>query len=451
MAGGGTSPSAATPLTHSEAESLLGPFAPYRRIALAVSGGADSMALMLLAAEWRRRGPDRPELTVLTVDHGLRAEAAAETAMVAREAARLGLAHRALPWTGPKPAADLQAAARAARYGLMTQQCRAEGIAAIATAHTADDQAETLLMRLARGSGLDGLAAMAPTSARDGVALLRPLLTVSRPRLIATLRERGLGWIEDPSNQDRRYERSRLRAGLKAAEALGLTPERLARAALRLGRARIALEQATRDLLRETLTAHPAGYGELPLAALTVAPQEIAVRALAAMAAIFGGGQRPVRLARVEALEAAIRQGSARQATLGGAIFARRGGLLRAAREFGRMTAAPMPLPEAGRHCWDGRFLLAAAEAGLTAEPLGPHGLRQLRAEGASLALPARIGWTLPALRRGGALVFVPLAQFEGTPPSHWLPGCEAVFVGAGRLDDHISGTGQRPSHEPSA
>lgn len=431
----GPSPPDPAPLSRSEADALFGLFSSYPHIALAVSGGADSMALMVLAAEWQRRAPPpAPELTVLTVDHGLRPESTAEAQQVGREAARRGLPHRVLPWSGPKPKADLQAAARIARYGLMTAHCRAEGIEALAAAHTADDQAETMLMRLARGSGLDGLAAMAPASERDGIALLRPLLDVPRARLIASLRERGLGWIEDPSNADRRFERVRLRAALRAAEPLGLTPKNLSLAARRLGRARLALEQTTAALLRDGLAVYPSGHGELALPALLEAPQEIAIRVLTAMAEMFGGGARPARLARVEALEDELRRGSGRQATLGGAVFAVRGGLLRAAREFGRMPTAPVPLPEAGKLLWDGRFLLSASAGDVTVAPLGPEGLRRLRSAGAGLTIPARIAWTLPALHRGDALVFVPAAQFEGQPPPEWLTGCEAVFVGAERL-----------------
>jgi tRNA(Ile)-lysidine synthase len=435
MNGGDKPVSPAAPLHELEIDALFAGWTQYRRIALGVSGGADSMALMLLAHEWCARAANPPVITILTVDHGLRPESAGEAAWVKQQAARLGLAYEKLNWTGAKPRSDLQAVARTARYDLLLAFCRDAGIDALATAHTADDQAETLLMRLARGSGLDGLAAIAPVSAWDGAALLRPLLGVTRARLEASLRERGAHWIEDPSNRDSRYERVRVREALRAGRAFQLTPEKLALSAKRLHRARLALDDATEDFLNAALDVHPAGYGDLALAGLKQAPAEIGVRAIARMAAIFGGGMaRPVRLARIEALYDALVGGESGAATLGGCVFSLRRGLLRVAREYGRIDPAPMPLPAQGAAVWDGRFALSAGdEDGLTARPLGPKGATLLRAAGGRLALPARIAHALPAIWRGGSLVFTPFAVFSGEPPAFWQTGASARFIGAER------------------
>src|ERR1700683_2852862 len=157
-------------------------------IVLAVSGGPDSTALMWLAVRWRRGLVRGPRLLAVTVDHGLRAESAAEARDVKRLARSLELPHRTVRWTGVKPKTGMPAAARAARYRLLAQAARANGATHILTAHTRDDQAETLLMRMLRGSGIAGLAAMARETERDGVQLARPFLNVSKSQLIATLR-----------------------------------------------------------------------------------------------------------------------------------------------------------------------------------------------------------------------------------------------------------------------
>ena len=160
-------------------EARFAPFAELGHLALAVSGGADSLALLLLAQRWRSARASGPQLLVLTVDHGLRPESAAEARFVGEVASRYGLSFRSLRWEGPAPTAGVEAAARAARYSLLLGAARAEGATHLATAHHRDDQAETFLMRLARGSGVYGLAAMSPDVDRDGIRLVRPLLDVS--------------------------------------------------------------------------------------------------------------------------------------------------------------------------------------------------------------------------------------------------------------------------------
>ena len=179
----------ATPLSISESGAAFDRLALYPKLALAVSGGPDSLALLHLAAAWRAARGEGPELHVLTVDHGLRAASREEALMVGRLASALGLPHAILEWErqGERHTA-LQARARAARYDLMVAYCHAHDIPALATAHTLDDQAETFLMRLKRGSGLDGLAAIPMTGAWSGIAVERPLLDVAKARLIATLR-----------------------------------------------------------------------------------------------------------------------------------------------------------------------------------------------------------------------------------------------------------------------
>src|SRR5213083_3139196 len=200
-----------TPISVQQAKVLFAQWKAAPALVLAVSGGPDSIALMWLAARWRRALARGPRLVAVTVDHGLRSEAAAEAREVKRLARSLDLPHRTLRWTGPKPRTGLPAAARAARYRLLAQAARASGATHILTAHTRDDQAETLLMRMLRGSGIAGLAAMARESEREGVWLARPFLDVSKSQLIATLNKAKIAFAEDPTNRDTHFTRPRLR------------------------------------------------------------------------------------------------------------------------------------------------------------------------------------------------------------------------------------------------
>ncbi|RXT46488.1 tRNA lysidine(34) synthetase TilS [Bosea sp. Tri-44] len=312
------------PLTAADAAVLCAPLAGEEALLVAVSGGPDSVALLALLAEWASRG--RPRLLAVTVDHGLRPEAAEEALMVAQLCAGLRLEHRTKRWLGPKPQTGLQENARAARYALLAEEARAFGATAIVTAHTLDDQAETLLIRMAAGSGLAGLAGMAPRSSVNGVVLARPLLGVEKARLIATCKARGLSFVRDPSNNDPRFARIRWRELLPELAQDGLTAERLGQLARRLARA----EEALDVLAVRALAALPAGgeAGErwFDFARLCHEPEEIVVRGLAlALAAAQDNDEEddvPLRLARLEdcaqALIVAAREGRALRRTLGG-------------------------------------------------------------------------------------------------------------------------------------
>ncbi len=223
-----------SPISAQEARRLFADWRGVPAIVLAVSGGPDSIALMWLAARWCRALARGPRLIAVTVDHGLRPGAAAEAREVKRLARSLDLPHRTLRWTGPKPRTGLPAAARAARYRLLAQAARASDATHILTAHTRDDQAETLLMRMLRGSGIAGLAAMARESERDGL--------ISKSQLIATLRKAKVGFAEDPTNRDTSFTRPRLRTLMPVLAAEGGDTRNLVRLASRLARANAAVE-----------------------------------------------------------------------------------------------------------------------------------------------------------------------------------------------------------------
>ena len=308
-------------VTNDEAAALFADLQTSPGIVLAVSGGPDSTALLVLAAHWHKRLRDAPTLLAVTVDHGLRPASAREAADVKRLARDLGIAHRTMRWTGEKPATGLQEAARAARYRLLVQAARAAGAAHILTAHTHDDQAETVLYRFLRGSGVGGLAAMArtvwldaetgtPATARppDGIALVRPLLTIPKARLIATLDAAGIGYAVDPSNADPRFTRPRLRRMLSELAPEGLSPDRLALLGERARRADDALEWAADQAaaspdLAANWAADRVSFDAAGLAAL---PAEIALRLLRRAVAQLGD-EGPVELAKLEALAAALR------------------------------------------------------------------------------------------------------------------------------------------------
>jgi tRNA(Ile)-lysidine synthase len=366
-----------SPISASEAKRLFADWKTMPALVLAVSGGPDSIALMWLAARWRRALTRGPQLFAVTVDHGLRPEAAREAREVKRLAQSLDLPHRTLRWTGAKPKTGLPAAARSARYRLLAQAARQSHATHILTAHTRDDQAETLLMRLLRGSGIAGLAAMARESERDGLRLARPLLDVSKSQLIATLKKAGIDFADDPTNRDASFTRPRIRAVMPALAAEGGDARSLARLASRLARANAAVEVlaegaerylALRDrqaaktpatktpatktfatkaldaniLDAKTFDAKTFDAKTFDIAAFAAMPEEIRLRLLLRAVDRFGH-EGPAELGKVEALLAALDRTIAESAgrsrpksgqprlkqTLAGALVSLAGGRIR--------------------------------------------------------------------------------------------------------------------------
>jgi tRNA(Ile)-lysidine synthase len=271
--------------------------------AVAVSGGSDSVALMHLLGAFAAARKSKPPV-VLTVDHGLRKSSARDARQVATWAKAMGLKAEVLKWTGAKPKSGIEAAAREARYRLMGEWLTRHKIATLLVGHTVDDQAETFLLRLARGSGLDGLAAMRPRAPWPvpgfaGLMVARPLLSFRRADLRAHLKSRKLVWLDDPMNEDPTFDRVKIRKALVALAPAGLTVERIASAAAHLARARESLEIVTEAVLARSVRAGEGGV-LLDPAVLTAAPREVGLRALAAvLMAVSGQAYRP----RFESLE----------------------------------------------------------------------------------------------------------------------------------------------------
>ena len=384
----------------------LGPFEPAPRIAVAVSGGSDSLALCLLADRWARaRGGT---VFALTVDHGLRPESGAEAAQVKRWLTARAIAHRTLRWSRARRTGATQAEARAARFALLTGWCRRAGVLHLLLGHQREDQAGTALQRLVHGSGIEGLAAMSPVRlalepAGSGVRLLRPLLSVPRDALTATLADWNQPWIDDPTNRDSRHMRPRLATALAQLGSEGLSAARLARVAARAADDRAALDRLCTDLLAASAHPAPAGFVTLDLEILRRAPPALAFRALGRAVTTVSGAPHPPRLERLERLAQRLLRDNAKAATLGGCRVVPQGdGRLVVCREPVAASEA-LSLEPGGSALWDRRFVVSL---GRSAKPgpyvvrrLGTDGLAQARAAARAAGTPLRTDHIPPPAR----------------------------------------------------
>ena len=396
------------------------------RFAIAVSGGADSLALMHLANEWcRREGRELPH--VVTVDHGLRAAAAQEARDVQAWARQAGLDHTTLQWKHNGPTANLQSEARQARYSLIGNWMRATGITTLATGHTEDDQAETFLMRLARGSGLEGLSGMKslrpfPASTQADLMMARPLLGFSHARLVATLRARNQPWCEDPTNDDTRFLRVQVRKLMPQLTELGMTTQRLTETAEHLARANALVGDLARELERQAVEAFPWGYALLATRQIGEAPDELACRVLARTLKSVGGAEYPPEFSQTMSVLEWLRDpaGPAGR-TLGGCRLARRpeGRVLVCREEAALERDDPDRTIRAGETVfWDGRFSVSlpadAAPGEFEVKALGALGLAQV---GPNARLPVheprRLAALCPAIWKSGILVSAPNLDFH--------------------------------------
>ncbi len=299
-----------------------------QKIAIAVSGGPDSMALLHMA---KTAGLD---IVALHVNHGLRAAAAADATHVADVAAKMGVACHILHWAGEKPARGIEDAARAARYRMMGEFCRANDIQTIMVAHHADDQIETFLMNLARGSGVYGLAAMRPESMRDGMRIVRPLLDIRRAALQKYCDENHIAYVHDEMNDDERFTRVRMRRRRGClGDELGIGDDRILLAIRNLGRTRAALDAY--------ITARMAGVIENGRAIFSAfflfdEAADIRLKLLGNLLQHIGGN---VYQPRLNALERALTQlNSDCKFTLGGCVLRRLGDRILIAPEGSRTS-----------------------------------------------------------------------------------------------------------------
>jgi len=349
----------------------------FSKLAVAVSGGADSLCLLVLLREWQKRQAWPGTLEVLCVDHGLRPESGTEAEFVAGCAQELGLVCTLLRWQDQKPAGNLQAEARRARYRLMAAHMAQSGAEALVLAHHRDDQAETFLDRLTRGSGTSGLGAMAGDEpfGPEGLRLLRPFLGVRKSRLEACLSERGRTWCADPSNQDSKYKRSRLRKIMSLLEDEGLSADRLARTADNMRRADEALEATLHDFAVRHLVDHPAGPLKVSRPAFEALPAELRFRLLSALASRVTGLETRPRLRKLIALDDTLRGTPAVRAPMAGTMFETDQDTLFCWRETGRQRPETL-VGVRGEGTWDHRFRFIVTSSGPLTAPdtlcLGP-------------------------------------------------------------------------------
>ena len=388
------------PPARPDPEALFASIAARRHVALAVSGGSDSMALLRLAADWRGHHDGAPVISVLTVDHGLRPAAALEAGRVGQWAAEFGLPHVTLRWLGPSPSSGLQAKARTARYDLMSGWCEAHGADVLLTAHTLEDQAETVLMRLARTSSLDSLVGIARLGHWRATALFRPLLSSRREVLRDYLRGLGQAWIDDPSNDDDRFERVRIRKIMPMLAELGIGAEALSELAARAAEAVEGLRCASEDWVKLHAAPFDTGYCAVPLKPFRDQTATMRSRILGALIGYYGAGRMP-EPGELDQAAQWIATGSHRR-TLGGAIMARRHDGFLVGREPGRIANETVMVDATGTVLWDGRFAVAA--------PPGSSVLAAGKLPGLARhdELPGFVQESLPAIRLPGGELVVP-------------------------------------------
>jgi tRNA(Ile)-lysidine synthase len=379
-------------------------------IGLAVSGGADSLALLLLAHRWASARENAPILYVYSVDHGLRSEAAAEVAMVLASAKRLGVAATGLKWSGTKPVAGMQEAARVARYQLIGDAMAKDGVTVLLTAHHRNDQAETVLMRMAHGSGIEGLKGMAAMAVVEGIMVHRPLLDIDPAALRAVVDAAGLVPAEDPSNNDDHYERVRWRKALPQLAALGLDASALSVFAERMAEADMAIAQMADSCFAAMVRLDGFGSARIELASFIGLGPAISVRVLGRVLNIVGGRQKPRALGQVERLRQSIADGALpKSTTVLGCVIRLKDDAVVIAREPGRAVPADAILLPHAELVWDERFLIinGSDESGLTAsvaDYLPRHRLEEFL--GFKVTAPAEAIRTAPIVRdaAGGVL-----------------------------------------------
>lgn len=374
---------------------------PVPALGLAVSGGGDSIALLRLAVDW---AGGKVPLAAVTVDHGLRPEAAEEARFVAQVCAGLAVPHEVLCWRGWDGRGNLQDQARRARYGLIADWAQARGLTDVALAHTQDDQAETFVMRLARASGVDGLAAMADRQVH-WVRFHRPLIGCTRDALRTVLADLGQGWVEDPSNSDPNYDRIRVRQAMPGLAELGMSVEALSHVAQNMAQAREALNWACHRFALDHLTMQGPDV-RIDARAFADLPDELQRRLLAhVLTWLSGAGYGPRRDPLQQMLDAAR---AGRRMVLHGCVLTHRQKGLHLHREYAAVAhtqAIPGTL-------WDHRWILSGPDQPeLTVHALGQTGLDQLP-DWRALGRPAAAVMADPAVWQGDRLIAAPLSGF---------------------------------------
>ncbi|MGJ8624581.1 MAG: tRNA lysidine(34) synthetase TilS [Yoonia sp.] len=371
-------------------------------IGIAVSGGGDSMGLLHIMHTWAVQN-DR-SLLVATVDHGLRDGSRAEAEFVAQTCADFGVPHTILTWDRP-PSGNLQSAARTARYDLLSDWAKANELSCVLLGHTSDDSAETFLMRLARGSGVDGLAKMQDHRWSNGVLWIRPLLDTSRAAIRAYLKERECTWVEDPSNDDDRFDRVKARAALAALAPLGLTSERLNDTGFLMSIARDALEATAADVAKDAV-AEVGGDIVIDLKKMTKVPFETQLRIMTAGVCCVSSNRYRPRLRAMTTLY--NHHHTEKPRTVHGTLVTGDRDSMRIAREYNAVKHTACAIDQ----IWDGRWAIDGPRASnLTIRALGEH--INVIADWRETGLPRASLMASPAVFDGETLVSAPIAGLK--------------------------------------
>lgn len=400
-------------------------------LAVAVSGGADSLALCLLVQAWAK--PHGITVHGIHIDHRLRPESGDEAMQVQAWLAAHGIDCDILAITDDlRGSGNLPANARAARYQLMTKWCAQHDIHHLCLGHHAQDQAETLLMRLGRGSGIDGLASMRSRTKRDGMTWLRPLLHTRRESLIAYLQERGQPWLEDSSNHNPAYQRNRLRTLLPTLEAEGLSPKRLCEVTDHLARAGDCLEELATEWIKARDCWRHEAFAYLPVNDMATLHEELALRVVRQILRALSPQKQELRFEALQPVVAAMQRTEHHGQThsLHGCLVRRKGAYDYIGREPARLPAPQPMMP--GRQVWDRRFRVDVTVPALTEtlmlQPLGPEGLKRVRESTATLPeWPAVTFHTLPALFYLEAPLLVPHINY--VRPDYTVQSIHCVFT----------------------
>jgi len=373
------------------------------RVGIAVSGGGDSMALLHAAQVWSALSG--VPIEAVTVNHGLRVEAADEAAMVGQICRQWDVPHRILEWNGAQAQGNLAAAGRNARYTLIARWAKERGIGGVLVGHTLDDVAETFLMRLARKAGVDGLAMMNVRFERENMRWARPFWQQSREGLRDYLRRHDVAWVDDPTNDDEAHERPKARKALAALAPLGITPDVLKSVALNMVGSKDALDRYTRDEARRVITLEG---GDVIVSAPFIEPLQPEIeRRLwsAALRYIGGGSYAPREQAMLDLHHGLWKAG---KHTLAGCIVTKTETEIRFTREYNPVSQLSCPTDQ----IWDGRWALDGPHAaGLTIRALGDS-LKDIP-DWRDVGLPRTSLIATPAVFDGETLISAPIAGLQ--------------------------------------
>lgn len=404
------------------------------KITVAVSGGGDSLALAILVQEWVKARGGR--MLALTVDHQLRSDSRGEAEKVQKILRARGIPQEILSWAGEKPASHVQERAREARYNLLLQACRQRDFPVLAVAHNLEDQAETFWMRLAHGSGLDGLAAMAAVRDAEGVSIIRPVLSFSREQLRTTCHHHDVDWIEDPSNQNDKYLRVRLRQFEELLGQEGLTPSRINLTIQKLEDARQALETVAAQAVASCVVLHPEGYATLKMSEWLVYPRDLQRRILGRALSMIAQHPYPVGFEAIEQTRQELHDAAFAGKSLAGCeIFPGQAGEMFVIREAAAAEGRTL-VDKAG--LWDGRFSISGfSEEFLEIGILGDAGLSELRKninragtlEKRLNVLPFKVKRVLPALWLADNLLAVPHIGYYSQACPGGMQAGQVLFI----------------------